>query len=63
MISKLLAGRAKDLEFASALIRDRLVDPAVLLDRVALLDDDVRLAAVERVVGWLKQFDHLSPSP
>lgn len=53
--SKLLAGREKDYSFATALIREGLIDPATLLDRIALLDDNVHPVAVERVVGWLNQ--------
>jgi hypothetical protein len=37
VVSKLVAGREKDLEFAVALIRANLVDPEVLLERSALL--------------------------
>jgi hypothetical protein len=37
VISKLVAGREKDLEFATALIRARLVDPDVLRERAELL--------------------------
>jgi hypothetical protein len=38
--SKLVAGREKDFEFVAALLRERLVDPAVLLERVAELPID-----------------------
>jgi hypothetical protein len=37
VVSKLVAGREKDLEFATALISARLVDPDVLLERAELL--------------------------
>lgn len=37
VVSKLVAGREKDLEFATALIRARLVDPNVLLERAELI--------------------------
>lgn len=56
VISKLLAGRPKDLDFASALIHENLINPAVLSDRIALLGDDVHPIAVARVVAWLTQF-------
>ena len=37
VISKLVAGREKDLEFATVLIRADLVDPEILLERAELL--------------------------
>lgn len=37
VVSKLVAGRPKDFEFAEALIRHNLVDPALLLARANLL--------------------------
>ena len=36
-ISKLVAGRERDIEFLEALVRERLVDPAALLDRLGAL--------------------------
>ncbi len=53
--SKLLAGREKDFAFAAALIREHLIDPAILSDRVALLDD-AHPVAMERVIRWLSQY-------
>lgn len=49
--SKLAAGREKDFEFASALLRDRLVDPDVLTARVAALP----ISGVERdrLLAWM----------
>lgn len=38
VVSKLVAGRWKDLDFAGALLRERLVDPDTLIDRIDLLD-------------------------
>jgi hypothetical protein len=38
VIAKLVAGRAKDMEFAELLIAARLVDSAVLSERAELLD-------------------------
>jgi Nucleotidyltransferase of unknown function (DUF6036) len=43
VVSKLVAGRWKDHDFAAALIRERLIDPDVLLERIEILslpDDD-----------------------
>lgn len=37
VVSKLVAGREKDLDFARALIRAHLVNPEVLLQRAELL--------------------------
>lgn len=37
VVSKLVAGREKDLEFATALIRARLVDPEILVERAEFL--------------------------
>jgi hypothetical protein len=37
VVAKLVAGREKDLSFASALLRERLVEEAVLHDRVDLI--------------------------
>lgn len=55
VVSKLVAGREKDLSFAEGLIREQLVDPAVLSDRVALLDG-VHPLALQRVINWLSRF-------
>jgi hypothetical protein len=38
-VSKLVAGREKDLDFLCVLVRERLVDPAVLRERVTMLSD------------------------
>ena len=52
--SKLAAGREKDLEYVSALIRHRMVDAAVLRDRPAALPlPDVRRAMLHRVLARL----------
>lgn len=44
VVSKLVAGREKDLSFAAALIRERLVDVDTLLERAGTIDrpDGVR---------------------
>ena len=38
-VSKLLAGREKDLDFVHVLVRARMVDPALLEQRVTMLSD------------------------
>ena len=38
-VSKLVAGRGKDLDFVRVLVRERMVDPAVLQERVTMLSD------------------------
>jgi len=43
VISKLVAGREKDREFAVALIREGLLDPAILLERTELLSQPFAL--------------------
>jgi hypothetical protein len=53
--SKLLAFRAKDREFAAALIDARLVDATTVRERVARTPDvDPRL--VEHVLGWIDSY-------
>jgi hypothetical protein len=52
VVSKLLAGREKDFEFASALLHAGLVDAAILKQRAELLET---LPAVRRrVVEWVE---------
>jgi len=58
VVAKLVAGREKDLAFARALLRDRLVDPAVLIARVRLLPASER-GRGERVVAWVRREAHL----
>ena len=57
VISKLAAGREKDLRFAHALVDAHLVDVAVLLERVAMLSEDTDRRVIERLHrllgGWL----------
>ena len=50
-VSKLVAGREKDLSFVGALIRHRLADPQVILDRLnsTSLPSDVRNICVARL--------------
>jgi len=51
VISKLVAGRWKDRDFAGALIREHLVDPDVLIGRVDLLP--VSPAVKDRLRLWI----------
>ncbi len=51
VVSKLVAGRDKDLRFAEAAARHGLVAPAVLRDRLDATDTEPSLRS--RVVGWL----------
>ncbi|TYQ00801.1 UNVERIFIED_ORG: hypothetical protein FNL38_11115 [Nocardia globerula] len=60
-VSKLIAGREKDHEFVGALIRDNIIDPAEVLDRIdkAGIDwssgyPDNRDLAVSRARSWLQ---------
>ncbi|HZW11306.1 MAG TPA: DUF6036 family nucleotidyltransferase [Phycisphaerales bacterium] len=50
-ISKLVAGREKDLSYVAAMVRHRLVDPTVLQARLDLttLDDALRAACAARL--------------
>lgn len=51
VIAKLYAGREKDLSFSRALLREGIVEPAVLLDRLAATDlDDADRVRITRVV-------------
>ncbi len=50
--SKLVADRWKDREFAAALLRERLVDAKVLLERIDLLPN-VGAAQKERLRAWV----------
>ncbi len=62
VVSKLVAGRPKDLRFAEALIRERLSDPAVLLVRLTLVDE-LHPAVRHRIERWLAhhQIEHHKP--
>ena len=55
VVSKLVAGREKDFIFAEALIRERLIDPKTLSERVAMLDGTHPLV-LQRITNWLKFF-------
>ena len=50
VVSKLVAGRMKDMEFADALLHSELVDPDILIARAKLLTVP---GASGRVVGWV----------
>ncbi|MGH3766815.1 MAG: DUF6036 family nucleotidyltransferase [Pseudonocardiaceae bacterium] len=52
VVSKLIAGCPKDLVFAEALIRERLIDPAVLQERLDLVDE-LPPVVVHRLRRWL----------
>jgi hypothetical protein len=43
VISKLVAGREKDLSFAAALLREGLIDPDILASRIGTVDADSRV--------------------
>ena len=54
VVSKLAAGRAKDIEFCDAAVRCGLVDPAVIADRV---QSTALAAAVQaRVTSWVARW-------
>jgi len=54
VVSKLAAGRAKDFEFAAALLRAGLIDADALSERAATLDTVPGVR--RRVVEWIKTF-------
>jgi hypothetical protein len=62
VVAKLVAGRAKDLTFAGALLREGMVSASVLQERIDLLEDaDPRL--VRRMHAWLAYArERLGPS-
>ncbi len=47
-VSKLVAGRDKDLDFVRVLVRERMVDPALLEERVTMLPDPGSVRAFAR---------------
>jgi hypothetical protein len=55
VVSKLVAGRAKDFEFAAALAQARLVEVHVLKERTRLLP--VVEATRRRILSWLERLD------
>lgn len=51
VISKLIAGREKDLSFAAALVREGLIDPGILASRSGTVDADPRV--IEKARSWI----------
>lgn len=52
VVSKLVAGRWKDRDFASALLRERLVDADTLIERIDLLDQAIQ--GKTRLRAWVE---------
>lgn len=52
VVAKLLAGREKDLRFAAALVRARLIDPALLAERLDAVE--AHPIAVDRARAWTR---------
>jgi hypothetical protein len=48
IVSKLAAGREKDLDFVASTLRHRLVEPARIAERIAALPDSHREMALDR---------------
>jgi len=48
LVAKLVAGRAKDMEFSDALLHADLVDPDLVIERAQLLE---RQVDASRVIG------------
>lgn len=59
VISKLVAGREKDLAFAAALVRERLIDLNVLADRVKTIR--AHPLVVQRIQDWIEACHRRSP--
>lgn len=53
VVSKLVAGRWKDRDFAGALLRDHLVDADVLIERIDLLQ--VGAETKDRLRLWVEK--------
>jgi hypothetical protein len=51
VVSKLVAGREKDYEFAGALLAERLVDADVLVERIGMTDVPDMLR--QRILAWI----------
>ncbi|WP_239334300.1 DUF6036 family nucleotidyltransferase [Frankia sp. CiP3] len=51
VVSKLVAGRAKDFAFADALVHERLVDPEILRDRIETLETHPMI--IQRLRSWV----------
>lgn len=52
VISKLVAGREKDLAFAEALLHEKLIDPHILVARIGQLKD-VDTRVIDRLRAWV----------
>ena len=55
-VSKLVAGLEKDLDFVRVLVRERMVDPALLEERVTMLPDpdgvrDLARSRLSQILG------------
>ena len=53
VVSKLVTYRPKDVDFAAALLREELVDPDVLVERIELLPSPT--AVKDRLHAWVKR--------
>jgi len=51
VISKLVAGREKDLSFAAALVREGLIDPGILAGRIGTVD--AHPLVIQKVRTWI----------
>jgi len=57
VVSKLVAGREKDFEFAGALLHAGLISSTTLMERASALDVPlVRSRVVAWVVGWIRRY-------
>jgi hypothetical protein len=54
VVSKLVAGREKDLAFAHALIRAGLINPAVVAERIEMVD--VHPVVLKRLRDWIAMY-------
>ncbi|MFC4149394.1 DUF6036 family nucleotidyltransferase [Micromonospora mangrovi] len=54
VVSKLVAGREKDHAFADALLRARLIDPAVVAERIEMVD--VHPLVRKRLNDWIARY-------
>jgi hypothetical protein len=54
VVSKLIAGREKDNAFADALIREGLVDPGTIAERIEMVD--VHPAVLKRLRAWVGMY-------
>jgi len=52
VLSKMVAGRQKDYDFATALLKAALLEPKTLAERIELLG--ISESEKERIRGWLR---------